>query len=77
MVGPYCNKLQQSGSATVDNKPALSNGGAWALLTVGEGPLVLLCQADEGKADQATDGNCRERSEGDSVHGVTGWVCTL
>ena len=51
-----------SGSATVDNKPALGNGCAWALLTLGEGLAVLLCQVDKGEAEQAAGSNGSEWS---------------
>jgi hypothetical protein len=38
---------------------------------------VLLRKADYGEANGATDGDRSERSEGEAVHGVTWWVCTL
>ena len=54
--------------ATVDNKPALGNGCAWALLTLCQRALVLLCQVDKGEAKQTTGGDGSEWSEWNAVH---------
>ena len=56
------------GLATKHNKPALGNGCAWALLTLCQSALVLLCQVDKGEAKQTTGGDGSERGEGEAVH---------
>ena len=53
--------------ATQHQQPALGNGCA-ALFATCEGLAVLLCQVDEGEAEQTTGGDGSEWSEGDSVH---------